>query len=124
MLKRGNSRLKSNKSLEKGSGIKSTKSVNKIGKKSKQWIEARKEVVEHFEQIGLPIVCEAQLEGCTRTMFLTFAHSRKRRNIESAEQLKEIALLCSTCHSIVDRWKPENTEYYIKQLIEKRETND
>lgn len=124
MLKRGNSKLKSNKPLKKSSGLKSTKSVNKIGKKSKQWIEARKEVVEHFEEIGLPVLCEAQLEGCTRTMFLTFAHSRRRRNIENAEQLKEIALLCSTCHSIVDGWKPEHTEYYIKQLIDKRNKND
>lgn len=100
--------------------IKRTSGVKKVGRKTTEWKKVREEVVEFLKDINLPWTCEARLEGCTGELFLTLAHSKKRRNIESTEELKEVALLCQGCHSIVDAWKPEHTEKYIKMLIERR----
>lgn len=113
-IKRGN------KPLQSKGGLHRHGPITKQGKAAERWKTARKEVVDFFTAIDLPWTCEARLEGCTGEMFLTLAHSKKRRDIKDAAELKEVALLCSTCHDIVDAWKKDHTEYYIKQLIEKR----
>ena len=120
MLKR-TGKLTSKAPLKRGnSTLKKTTHIRKVGKKSQQWLEARQEVIEYFQKIGLPQMCEARLENCTNNFYLTLAHSKKRRNIQTEEDLKQVCIMCSTCHSIVESWKEAHMEHYIKQIIEKR----
>lgn len=119
-MKRGNSKLKSTKPLKRGGSIKSGKSIKKAGKKSKEWSVVRKEVLEYFESIGLPQVCELQYENCLGGMFLTLAHSKRRRKIENAEQLKELIYACSKCHELLDALPHNETEEIVKKIIAKR----
>lgn len=64
--------------------------------------------------------CEARLPGCTGGLYLTPAHSRKRRFIETAEQYAEIAWLCTNCHLKAERMPHEEMEKFICGLIEAR----
>ena len=120
MLKRGNSRLKSTKPLKRGGSIKSGNSIKKVGKKSKEWSVARKEVLEYFESIGLPQVCEIKYDNCLGGMFLTLAHSKRRRKIEDDIELKEVIWGCSKCHEQLDSLPQDETERIVKKIIAKR----
>lgn len=100
------------------------KPINRVGKKTTEWSSARQDVIDFFRDINIPWTCEAKLEGCTGELYLTLAHSKKRRDIKTPEELREVALLCSTCHGIVDAWKKENTEFFIKRIIQNRGKNN
>jgi hypothetical protein len=71
------------------------------GPKTRAWEQAWKQLKRELEAAGITS-CEFLFRGCTRTMFLTPAHSRKRREIENEEQLREVAVACVNCHRKLD----------------------
>lgn len=64
--------------------------------------------------------CEARFPGCTGGLYLTPAHSRKRRLIENETQYHEIAWLCVNCHARAERMPHSDMEFLIKGLIAAR----
>jgi sugar phosphate isomerase/epimerase len=92
----------------------------KIGKKTKEWMEIRKELKEEFQRMGVT-TCELKLEGCTHDNFLGFAHTKKRRNVTD---LKRVVLACANCHDKVEycsfRWTGKPMEEYLEGIISKR----
>lgn len=120
MLKRGNSKLKTNKPLKRGGKIKPGKSIKKVGKKSKEWSKARKELLEDLEILGIEKTCEVVYDGCLGSMFLTLAHSLRRRKIETEDELKQVIYACSQCHEKLDALPQEETERIVKEIIRNR----
>lgn len=59
---------------------------------------------------------------------MSFAHSLKRRFIDSEEKLKEVALLCQICHDTVEHLGHESMYLRITDIITRRklrtETSD
>ncbi len=119
MLKRGNSRLKSTKPLKRGGGIKSGKSVKKVGKRGAERKEINNKLFDFFAEKGI-ISCEANLEGCLKNSYLTFAHSKKSRKIHTQEDWLEVGLLCVECHSQIEGWKADDMLSFIQEIISKR----
>lgn len=119
MLKRSKSKLKPNTALKSRKSLVARKTIKKIGKKTKEWSIARKEAVEYLSSMGI-VSCEGKMEGCTRYLFLTLAHSKKRRHIQNSLELAEIALLCQHCHNIIEGWKESDMEVYVKKIVQDR----
>lgn len=117
-LKRKNSLKKSGQSLKKKTLKRGTKKI-RSGHKTSDWIKAKRKIKENFAAIGLNY-CEARYDGCLGASFLTLAHSLKRRNIHSEEKLHEVALLCTSCHNIVECMKESEMYEIINQLIKNR----
>jgi sugar phosphate isomerase/epimerase len=92
----------------------------KIGDKTKEWIKVRKELKKEFEETGIT-QCEIGLEGCTRGLFLGFAHTKKRRDVTD---LKRVVLACSNCHSKIEyachRWTGKSMEDFLEGIIKNR----
>jgi hypothetical protein len=92
----------------------------KIGKKTKEWNRVRKELVKEFEEAGIT-QCEIRLEGCTKGLFLGFAHTKKRRDVTD---LKRVVLSCTSCHEKIEfccyRWTGMKMENYLEQIIRNR----
>lgn len=78
------------------------------GKVTKEWDRVRLELKQKFDRLGVRH-CEGNFRKCTPTMFLGFAHVLKRRHLgkwESAERsynIRDVALLCNTCHDSLER---------------------
>ena len=53
-------------------------------------------------------------------MFLTAAHSKKRRFIKTEAEFHEIAILCVVCHSEIERLPHEEMDKRVKAIIEAR----
>jgi len=92
------------------------KKISKVQK----WNKIRKELVKEFEEKGI-VSCEIGLENCTRTRFLGFAHTKKRRDVTD---LRRVVLACQPCHEKVEyccfRWTGKNMEDYLEDIISNR----
>jgi hypothetical protein len=86
----------------------------RAGKKSKANKKNNAELKRIFE--GLQITF---CERCGNKFGLTFAHSLKRRFIQTDEQMKEVAVLCVPCHQFVER-QPDMTAI-IQSIISRRQ---
>jgi len=90
------------------------------GKKSEEWYKVRKELVKEFYEKGITS-CEIGLLGCTKTLYLGFAHTKKRRYVTD---LKRVVLACHSCHHKVEYFCKENTgknmEAYLEGIIKNR----
>ena len=53
-------------------------------------------------------------------MFLTAAHSKKRRFIKTEAEFREIAILCVICHQEIERLPHDEMEARVKAIIEAR----
>jgi len=95
----------------------SSKPLPKKGKKGKAWDKAKKDVDAEAVEAGA-MSCELRYPGCTGSMFLTRAHSKKRRNITSEEELRECIMACVSCHEIIER-KPESEMCDIVRKVRK-----
>jgi hypothetical protein len=88
--------------------------------KVQEWNKIRKELVKEFEEKGI-VSCEIGLENCTRTRFLGFAHTKKRRDVTD---LKRVVLACSNCHSKIEyachRWTGKSMEGFLEGIIKNR----
>lgn len=88
----------------------------KAGKKTKAWDKARAQLKKEFEEKGIT-TCELKLEVCWNNNALSFAHTKKRRNVTD---LKRVVLACVPCHQVVEAWPEERMEEYLEDIISKR----
>ena len=91
------------------------------GKKTKRNQRINKSLKASALALGLPLICELQIDSnCTQTMFLSWAHSRRRNNWQTAEHETEACLACINCHTAADRKGHEENERLIKEAISRR----
>lgn len=94
--------------------------LRKAGKKTKEWQAVwRHEVKPMLERAGITR-CEFGYEGCWGGNGLTPAHSLKRRNITTPDQLKEVALACIVCHQLLDLMPEVLMTEKVKEAIANR----
>lgn len=84
-----------------------------------KWEDVRPLIKEKFREASITR-CELRWEGCQDTVFLTFAHSLRRRRIMTKEQMEETCLFCQHCHSLADAQKEYETYALIRKIINKR----
>lgn len=93
-------------------------------KHSKLWLKIRKQKINEFAERGIVRceMCHGQPPGEFDRTILDLAHSRKRRKIENEEQLAEVALLCRSCHNMVEyKMTHDEMEQTIKEIIRRRD---
>lgn len=83
------------------------------------------EIIPQFELWGIRY-CELKFEDrCVTYMYLGFAHTKKRRNITTPEDLRRVVLACQPCHDIVEYHCKEYTGMdmteYLDGVIANRE---
>lgn len=97
----------------------------KAGKKTLEWEKVRRtELIPQFEEWGIT-TCEIKIEGvCWNNNALGFAHTLKRRDITTPEQLRRVVLACNPCHDIVEHRCQEyfgvSMETYLEGIIKRR----
>lgn len=90
----------------------------KLGKKTKAWDKARKELKIEFEQKGIT-TCELRFDGCWVSNWLSFAHIDKRNNL-APDELYSVVLACVPCHQVVERWPRLKMREYLENIIKNR----
>ena len=96
------------------------KKQDKVG----EWAKVRdNEIIPQFKVWGI-YVCEIQLDGCRKFIYLGFAHTKKRRDINTPEDLRMVVLACDFCHHIVEYFCVQKTgktmQAFLEGIIEKR----
>jgi hypothetical protein len=93
--------------------------------KTEEWKTIRdNEIIPQFKEWGI-VTCEIGLFPCVKYRYLGFAHTKKRRQIRSQDDLRRVVLACEPCHSIAEyscvkvTGKPM-TEF-LEEIIKKRE---
>lgn len=93
--------------------------LRRVGRKGAEWQAAWRELKPKLERAGVTR-CEFRYEGCWNRNGLTPAHSLKRRNITTPEQLREVAIACFICHAKLELLhEPEMTKA-VQQAIAAR----
>lgn len=90
----------------------------KPGKKTKASNKANVDMKKECQRLGI-FICELQFEGCWRDPG-GFAHSLKRRNITTPEQLREAVLACNHCHDIIERWTEKEMGDLVRERLKAR----
>lgn len=118
------------------------KTKKKIIKKKKEetWLEVKQEIrpkyieagITHCELYNVPIFLEAienqlgKKQKCKQFLFLTFAHSLRRRKIakykgaERAFLLREVIRACSDCHQLLDSLDHDTTTKIVRYIRQQR----
>lgn len=92
------------------------------GKKMTEWDRIRiEELKPAFEAAGIT-TCELCYPGCFRDNHLGFAHSLKRRNIQTPAQMKEVILACNPCHDVIEGMGEEEMNKVVLKVISNRKT--
>ena len=86
-----------------------------IGKRTNKWNTVRNRLRKQFEQQGI-----TRCEICQGTFGLSFAHSKKRRFIQTDEEWMEVALLCQPCHEKIEFSGHEAMYKAITDIIKSR----
>ena len=94
--------------------------MNRRGKRTRLWESTRAILKRIFYRRGI-VTCELRYVGCTRGLFLGFAHARKRRHLRP-DELGQVLLACSSCHAAIERLPEEEMFLAVMTVIEKRET--
>jgi uncharacterized protein with PIN domain len=95
-------------------------------KKAKLWLKIRKQKIEEFASRGIVRceMCNGQPPDDFSRTILDLAHSKKRRKIENEQEMAEVALLCRSCHNMVEyELTHEEMEKTIKEIIRRRDGN-
>lgn len=90
-------------------------------RKPNAWDKIRAELKVKFEAAGIT-TCELHYPGCFRDNYLGFGHSRKRRNANTPELMREVALLCSPCHEAIEVQGEEKMSKIVREIIKNRTT--
>jgi hypothetical protein len=90
----------------------------KPGKKAKANAKNNRELKKIFENLGI-----SWCEECGSTFHLTYAHSMKRRFIQTDQQMKEVALLCLNCHDRIEHLPHSEMYQKITEIIALRGIN-
>lgn len=92
-------------------------------KQGKLWARIKKEKIFEFSNRGI-IHCE-MCNGLHRDkpegLILDFAHSKKRRKIETVEELGQVALLCRVCHNRIEILPQDEMYREVVGIIKRRE---
>lgn len=77
--------------------------------------------------------CEIKFQGCKGGLYTGFAHSKRRGDIYTMEDMEEVILACSFCHSVIDGkqadptklpekyfWSKNECTEFVKQKIQER----
>lgn len=121
---------------------KSLKKKKKIVKKKNEetWLQVKQEIRPKFIDAGITQcelynvkmfldAIEEQLgkkQNCKQFLFLTFAHSLRRRKIdkfkgsERARLLREVIRACSDCHQLLDSLDHNTTTKIVRYIREQR----
>lgn len=86
------------------------------------WDEIRPKLKKLFEEFGIT-QCELQLPHCKRGTFLSFAHSKKRREWAVPEDVEQVILTCNSCHQFIEALgnkKVITMEEVVVKIIENR----
>lgn len=97
------------------------KKQNKVG----EWNKIRDtEIIPQFKAWGI-VTCEIRLNPCLKFRYLGFAHTKKRRQITSPDDLRRVVLACQPCHDLVEyqckRITGKTMTEYLEEIIQKRE---
>jgi len=96
------------------------KALPKAGKKVRAWDEIRtKELKPAFKRAGV-VECELRWPGCMKDNYLGFAHSKRRRDITTPEQMREVLICCQNCHDALDLRPHAETEAIVQTIIAAR----
>jgi hypothetical protein len=85
-----------------------------VGRKTKEWEAARRVLKTKFGAAGI-ITCELGYRGCWHDNALSFAHARKRLDLQPGE-LSEVILACTPCHDVLERM-PKPVMYQAVQKV-------
>lgn len=86
-----------------------------MARKTDKWNRVRVKLKQKFERLGI-----TRCELCFGTFGLSFAHSRKRRFIQTDEDWEEVALLCQPCHEKIEFSGHEAMYDEIRRIIGER----
>jgi hypothetical protein len=111
--------IKRSKPMKRTVMNRSARPINKIGKKSKQWIAVRRRLKVEFEALGITS-CELRYEGCAGDGMLGFAHGRKRRHLKGDELETLTILACNHCHDAIEYLGPEKMLEIVEHTIARR----
>lgn len=73
----------------------------RVGNKKVSWDTTRAKLKKKFQEMGITS-CELRMNGCTPFQFLGFAHTKKRADIKTQEDLEDVVLACTNCHQKVE----------------------
>jgi hypothetical protein len=88
------------------------------GKRTREWQLLREQLKPRFEAVRIT-ECEFNYTGCWHDNGLTFAHLRKRRNLQHGE-LGKVALACVSCHSKLELMPEPLMTVTVLQVINRR----
>lgn len=88
----------------------------KLGRKGKADAKNRRELKKEFAEKGI-----TRCEHCQTDNGLTFAHSKKRKDIKTEFDKKEVALLCLPEHMRIEQLPPVEMAREVRAYIAKRE---
>jgi hypothetical protein len=88
-------------------------------RKPNAWDKIRAELKVKFEAAGIT-ACELHYPGCYRDNYLGFAHSRKRRNANTPELMREVILADGPCHDILEAMGEEEMCRVVREVIKNR----
>ena len=80
------------------------------------WDYIRSKLKPEFERMGI-----TRCEMCNSGMYLSFAHRLKRRFIHTDEEMRKVALLCVTCHAVIERKSHAEMFEIVTALIDNRQ---
>ena len=86
-----------------------------MGKRTNKWNTVRRKLMEKFQRMGI-----TRCELCSGVFGLSFAHSKKRRFIQTDEDWNEVALLCQKCHERIEFSGHEEMYKSITDIIKWR----
>ena len=90
------------------------------GRKTKEWQAVWRQLKPRFERAGV-IHCELRRSNdCTPNHFLTPAHSKKRRNITTPEELREVCIACCHCHQEIEMLPEAEMTAIVRDTISNR----
>lgn len=115
---------------------KKTKKINQ-----EKWIDVKHEIRPKFIEAGIYNTCElygvpefleaidkqlGKKQNCTDFLFLTFAHSLRRRIIDrydkekKARLLREVIRACQNCHGLLDSLDHDTTAKIVRNIRSNR----
>ena len=91
----------------------------KPGKKTRKRMAMNIRLKKRSIELGIT-TCEIKFSGCLKNWALTWAHSRKGRNIICDDHWMEAALACVHCHDKIELMKEQEMGDLIRKIISNR----
>jgi hypothetical protein len=90
-----------------------------MANKTREWQDAKRVLKPAFEKAGITF-CELRLDkSCWGSVGLSWAHSKKRADIED-DELYEVVVACAYCHTIIEGMPKEKMTKLVRGIIAKR----